>query len=102
MKQYFEEMIKDSKPITQDVINRMTQARMDKLPRLVIDETNVKPRSSYGTIMEVGDIVLYFIEQTNDVLHIKSVLLKEIERLKDDYTYIVMDGKTPRFKKIKK
>jgi len=99
MKQYFEEMIKASKPLTNDVINRMIQARMDKMPRLTIDENNVKPRSIYGTIMEVGDIVLYFIEDVGTAVHMRSVLLREIDKLNTEYKYISMDGKCPRLKK---
>lgn len=99
MKQYFEEMIKESKQLTGDIINQMTQARIDKMPRLSITEDNVKPRSVYGTLMEVGDTVLYFVEDMGKSVHMRSVLLKEVDRLENDYTYVSMDGKCPRLKK---
>jgi len=99
MKQYFEEMLKESKPITQDVINQMKQDRINKLPIHMVDNLEkIKPKSSFGTPINVGDIVLYFgiTENGNNV--IKSILLKELDKL-NGYKYLSSDNKLPIFEK---
>ena len=98
MKKYFEEMIKQSTAITQDVINEMKQKRMDSMRRHDIDLDNVKPRSSFGTVINVGDKMLYFVDMTTGNAQMKSVLLREINNL-DSYTYVSMDNLCPVLKK---
>ena len=100
MKQYFEQQLKDAKPVTQDVINKMRQNRIDMLNPIDARDTNkTTPKSSYGTTIEVGDTILYFIVENlaKERLDIKSILLREIDKL-DNYEFLRMDNMTPFFK----
>jgi hypothetical protein len=93
MKKYFEEMLKQVKPVTQDDINRMKQGIIDKTRSRDIDNFgDIKPNSSFGTIIEIGDIVLYFLE--SKTMHVKTVLLRELDKL-NSYKFDRMDKITP-------
>jgi len=98
MKQYFEEMINQSNPVTEDTINRMKQKRMDNMRRLDIEHDNIKPTTSFGTIINIGDMMLYFVDMTTGNAQMKSLVLREINKL-DVYTYMSMDNLCPVLKK---
>ena len=95
MKEHFEQQINESVALTQDAINRLKQARIDKLPLMFMDdEEKIAPRSSYGTKMVVGDKVLYFMTGGK----VQSILLRELDKL-NGYELVQMDNKIPIIKK---
>jgi hypothetical protein len=104
MREHFELQLKESGKLTDDSINRMKQARIDKLPRHLMDDDNyITPKSSFGTVFQKGDIVLYFLEEEqmgSDVnVSMKTILLRELNTI-SDYQFISMDNKIPRVKKV--
>lgn len=99
MKQYFEEQLNESASLTQDVINKMKQHRIDTLPLVYKDDDErTTPKSSFGTTFEKGDTVLYYMVQEANKMIISTVLLREIHKI-DNLLFDKMDNKLPMFKK---
>ena len=99
MREHFEKQIEESVPLSQDRINHMKQTRIDSLPRHLKDDMEkITPKSSFDTVFEVNDIVLYFAENIDGDAHINSVLLRELDKL-NMYDFVQMDNKMPILKK---
>ena len=85
MKQYFKEQLKKSIPITYEKLELMYNHRLSS--------SKQSPKSFFGSLCEIGDVMIFFIEQKihekNEIkMFIRAILERDLDILKENWEYI--------------